>query len=657
MAASAIGFGIRPPPPTTFTSGMARQQHHHRQCKMAPILAISTVVRRPRTLLFVGGTDDFEFEPDDAALAELEEVVEEEEEEEDDDDSDGLVGEDRELDVGMDDEDDIVVEDLGENEIAAKFERVLEEGEEDEDEEEYYEEEYEEGEDDGEEDYGTVQDWDEDEGGDFELQEDDDPNYTKQKQLMEANAARRVEREDEERFDPLDYIMNTMPDKERAQFEALPLKAQVDDRMRGMEMTEDDISDIDSWDQMEELMNTTSSLEEDPWLMEDIDDGKPLERAVGMTNQDMKDLQDSWESIQAYKGMEDPNRVNAMGMMGVEYSNETLTEVYNVLREIGHQAYNCTRFLLYDLDFNVTNLVLAAMKHNPNAPILFQHWYPQLLVMERYADVSLDWTWDDVQAADMSELQRYYNGMGYAEIPSKQPAETGIISLEDLDEEEIKMAAFERWMTDVYNSEWDRKDFDDEDLRDEDNVFSKYFEMPLHPDMPSFADAQADVREFNDTLYEELSYQDGDEDDLSDDEKEYRDFMGQEIKYEHVDDPEFQELFRGHVVVACTGDDSDLEIAEKITLAMEKNFGKQIFVETRMIAHAREEDNVFEVWIESYDVELLHSKKRATTGSKGWTGPAECDDAQVDYLVEQVGFLISDAARKSYKFEYGMEGV
>jgi len=76
-----------------------------------------------------------------------------------------------------------------------------------------------------------------------------------------------------------------------------------------------------------------------------------------------------------------------------------------------------------------------------------------------------------------------------------------------------------------------------------------------------------------------------------------------------------------------------------------------------VITHAREEDNVFEVWIESYDVELLHSKKRATTGTSGWTGPADCDDKQIDYLVDRVGFLISDDARYSYKYEVQMEGV
>ena len=179
--------------------------------------------------------------------------------------------------------------------------------------------------------------------------------------------------------------------------------------------------------------------------------------------------------------------------------------------------------------------------------------------------------------------------------------------------------------------------------------------MPLHPDKPLIQDALEDVRRWNMEMDHENGI--GEDDELSEDEREYREMLGKEIKYDYDHDPEFEEQFRGHVVVACTGDDSDLEIAEKITLALTGKFGKQVFVETHVITHAREEDNVFEVWIESYDVELLHSKKRATTGTSGWTGPADCDDKQIDYLVDRVGFLISDDARYSYKYEVQMEGV
>jgi hypothetical protein len=245
-----------------------------------------------------------------------------------------------------------------------------------------------------------------------------------------------------------------------------------------------------------------------------------------------------------------------------------------------------------------------------------------------------------VERADVSELERYYRGMGYDEIPSKAPGETGIISLEDLDEEEIRMAAFENWMADVYNPEWDRFDFDNDEMRDEDNVFSPYYEAPQHPDFPTYEDAQDDLEEWDDEM--------GDDDEDAD----HKQYMGREYKYKVVEDAEFQEQFRGHLVVACTADDDDLQVAERITARMSREFGKQVYVETRVIAHARkEEDNVFEVWLESYEIDLLHSKKRASLNAKGWDGPAECDEEQIEYLAKKVGFLISDESRYSYRFE------
>jgi hypothetical protein len=201
------------------------------------------------------------------------------------------------------------------------------------------------------------------------------------------------------------------------------------------------------------------------------------------------------------------------------------------------------------------------------------------------------------------------------------------------------MAAFESWMTEVYNPEWDRKDFDDDELRDEDNVFSKYFEPPQHPDLPVYEDIQQDLAEWDQEIGEEEK------------DKEYKEFMGRDFQYEVIEDEEFEREFRGHLVVACTGADADLEVAEKITARMAKEFGKKIFVETRVYAHALDIDNVFEIWLESYDIDLLHSKKRASMNTKGWDGPVECDDKQIDWLVEKVGFLISDDARYSYRYE------
>ena len=74
-------------------------------------------------------------------------------------------------------------------------------------------------------------------------------------------------------------------------------------------------------------------------------------------------------------------------------------------------------------------------------------------------------------------------------------------------------------------------------------------------------------------------------------------------------------------------------------------------METRVLGHARKEDNVYEIWLESYDIDLLHSKRQAFINSKVWTGPSDVDDSQLNYLVERVKELISDESRYSYRMD------
>jgi len=513
--------------------------------------------------------------------------------------------------------------------------------EEEEEEEEWEEEDYEENED---------EDWDDDEDFQvYELEEDaTDPNYMKQKELMEASLKARQQVQRDETFDALDYIMNSMTDEEIERMEALPMQQEVEARVKGMELTEEDLNGMDMKEIEEKVEETDDILEDPAYPIYQEGEENILKEDIGITNDDMVDLENAWKIAQTAQDTPPWDKVLAKDedpMAWAMLSNETLEEMDACLEEIGGSSYNVTRFLLYDLDFNVTNLMLAAVQHNRKAPILFQHWYPQLLTYKRYknaADRNFDFTWQDVENADISELEDYYKGMGYDEIPTKAPGETGIISLEDLDEEEIRMAALENWIKDVYNPEWDRKDFDDDDMRDEDNVFSDYYEAPQHPDLPTYEDAQDDLEEWDEEM--------GDDDE----DREHKKYMGRDYKYEVIIDEDFEREFRGHLVVCCTGDDSDLEIAEKITKRMEEEHGKQVFVETRVIAHAREEDNVFEVWLESYEVDLLHSKRRASMNVKDWDGPAECDDKEIEHLVNEVGFLISDDSRYSYRYDFEM---
>jgi hypothetical protein len=45
-------------------------------------------------------------------------------------------------------------------------------------------------------------------------------------------------------------------------------------------------------------------------------------------------------------------------------------------------------------------------------------------------------------------------------------------------------------------------------------------------------------------------------------------------EFEVLEDPEGQELFRGHLVIACANLEEDIELAEKITERFKKEFGK-----------------------------------------------------------------------------------
>jgi hypothetical protein len=502
---------------------------------------------------------------------------------------------------------------------------------------------------------------DEDEG-DYSLllQDDlDDPNERRLDEIV-SEAVDAGEREARSRaFNPVEFLQRRMTPDQRQELDRLPFLKAVQERARSLQLVEQDVAQLD----LEQGMNEVSDLMlDDPYPSHSDDELNVLEQDVGVTDAEMEALDDAYKEMTRIIEREPWDKVTAKDAQpGVwdTLPQETQEEMAAALEELGGSSYNATRWLLYDLDFNVTNLMLAAVKHNAKAPVLLQHWYPQLATYSRYQsarDRNFDFTWEDVENADVQELQKYYAGFGYDEIPKKAPAETGLIGFEELDEEEIKMAAFENWMTQVYNPEWDRTDFDDDDMRDEDNVFSEFYDPPQHPDLPAFEDSVEDIEGWNEQLDgEESEYklppESGSGEGIDAAEEAYRNMMGQKFEYEVVRDPEFQREFRGHLIVACTGSDHDLEVAEKITERFRAEFGKQVYVETRLMALAREEDNVFEVWLESYEIDLLHSKKRATSNTQDWKGPAECDAAQIDYLVDRVRFLISDDARYSYRMD------
>jgi len=408
----------------------------------------------------------------------------------------------------------------------------------------------------------------------------------------------------------------------------------------------DGLEDIDAV--RAEMLATTNLIDDEPY----VGNNRTNIAGTGITDEEMEALDRSWKKINKSATKEHWNKVSAT-QFDFDYSAYPVQYHYDMQEtavEIGSASYNIYPWLKYDMGFNVSNLILASVKHNPDAPVILQHWYPQLMVCERYQharDRDFDFTWEDVNGASLQELERYYLGFGYDEIPKKATSETGMISFEDADEQELKMAAMEKWMIDVYNSEWDRKDFDDEDIKGEDNVFSDNFKMPQHPDLPSWEDAQEDIAGWKEEWDDEDDLQEGESTEGID----YRDRMGQSIDFEKNQDADFQKNFRGHLVVACGNFEDDLDVAESITTRMEKEFGNAIYTETKIYQHATEADNVFEVWLESYEIDLLHSKRRAFTGVDGWDDTKlDVDAEQLDYLVKEVGQLTNDDARNSYRW-------
>lgn len=663
-----------------------------------------------------GDEEFFNFEPDDSDLAKLgEELGDLEAEEDEDVDDTALVVPDVSViqplgfvDVFRDDDDDdvidgdddtigsLLVED-DEDEIDIAFDgddddeiftdEIVADTEDDFTYEEDDDDDYLEGEDEDDND-DDDEEWDElsdDEDYDYELEDDDDPNYMIQKKRIEERMAK-LDQEDlemaarerdwggvveafegeEERFEDYQLLANFNAEAIESGEEEPQLQwsENIADKVKQLLSKNDLITVVDA-----DLEDMANSFNENRGPDDPLD---PYEAADKEIDEELKKAEfqrltqgamiDELESLRTTKydgntpksNFMDMNHVAEIGMESVDAFRDIpenlKDEIRECMTEMGSASYNVTKWLVYDLDFNVTNLMLAACQHNPKAPILFEHWFPQLQVCERYKyarEGNFSFTWEDSKNADMEELYTYYRGFGYNEIPLKAPGDTGIVDLEELDEDEVQMVDFAAWCQEVYNPEWDRKDFDDDDIKDVDNVFSPEFILPQDPDVPTYQDAKDDIRNW----YGEI--ENNNDGNVSPEQAEYRDMVGQELDYKYLDDKEFTEAFRGHLVVACTTEEEDLDVAEKITIRFEEEFGKQIYVETRVISHALMEDNCFEVWLESYDIELLHSKKRATTGAKDWDGPIECNDDEINKMVERVAFLISDDARYSYRMDMG----
>jgi hypothetical protein len=536
----------------------------------------------------------------------------------------------------------------------------------DEDEEEFDEDEYD-NEDEDEEDSDDLN------GNAFEefveLQDDEtDVNYTIQKKILEESIERRnAVSKIQDAIDGESYPKLLKENLE--QFldqeldEAKIDESEVDKYMESFQLdvkdVQESIDELDAFNskasKTEKASSMLTELTSSPVSLDDFPpEDDPIYESSNIKPEDLVRLQEALEGlVGTIKGYQDGSLIdNKQAIIRPQYEldrldRQTLDEINLCLNasavdqdglEYDETIKNADpiRWLLYDLDFNVTNLMLASCKHNPEAPLLLNHWMPQLCAYSRYADVrerEFQFSWEDCENADMDELKRYFKGLGYDEIPEFSAKETNIVNIEtEYDQEDITMSAFENWMDEVYSEEGEDLYFDDEDFQPENNVFDFQYGMEDSDELITF---KSELEEFENEHRNET--------------KEFRNKYVQKTNYTSIVNEEGQKEFRGHLVIACCGSDQDLELAEKITNRMASEFGQQVYVETRVYAHARQEDNLYEIWMESFDIELLHSRRGAFYNSKQWKGPADVDDKQLDYIVEKVGYMVSDEARFSHK--------
>lgn len=210
-----------------------------------------------------------------------------------------------------------------------------------------------------------------DEDDDYPLEDDpDDPNYQKQKELLQKAIAESDRVERDRNFDAMDFMMNHMNEDQMKEMDELPFTKEVIEQAQSLQVSERDVEGLDI---DKELRDVPDLMDDDPYPRHEEGEENFLEKENGITDDDMENLDNMWKTMKE-KTTETPwDKVMTTQAKRPWNSlpEETREEMEECLYEIGGSSYNTTKWLLYDLDFNVSNLMLAAVKHNRDAPFCF----------------------------------------------------------------------------------------------------------------------------------------------------------------------------------------------------------------------------------------------------------------------------------------------
>lgn len=269
-------------------------------------------------------------------------------------------------------------------------------------------------------------------------------------------------------------------------------------------------------------------------------------------------------------------------------------------------------------NWNYTALLLSAIKRNPDMPFARPDWFdkarvemglPEVdLMKEQYA---MEFTSADVEGADVSLVEDFYNLRG-KELPAEddvmsegyqltqEEREFYMARIKIADEEEVDDSLEARWQA------WFEEVYDEEQLEEQ-------FKL------------------------------------INQDEENMREDYHWHQRYRHLEERSRNPGLNAKLVIAVKGERSDLKKCEMVTQRMKAEFGDDLYVETQIFPEANIEDYLFEVWIVAYEDELLFSRRKHYYDQE-WPGPDDFRSEDLESLVDEVRFHLSDDAKNGFLF-------
>jgi len=273
-------------------------------------------------------------------------------------------------------------------------------------------------------------------------------------------------------------------------------------------------------------------------------------------------------------------------------------------------------------------LILSAIKRNPEMPYVRPDWFEKCRVEMGIPEVNL-WTEsykiqfseEDVDTADTKLVEQFYKLRNRVLPEEYDPELDGPVQKEKR----------ERYMARIKVGAEDSSDDGavaaaaDESSEDMEERWNSWFEEVYEDDQ----------------LAETLVFLEKDDDNMQED-------YYWNPRYAHLEERMENPGLAAKLIIAVRGDREDMVKSEWVTNRMNAEF-PNLMVETQLFPEASAEDQLFEIWVEAYEDELLFSKRKHYYDSD-WPGPDDFRQEDLDKLVQEVRFHLSDDAKNSFLF-------